>query len=177
MNKKILEKAKKIKLIGMDIDGVLTGGEIVVLNSGEEVKFWNVKDRFGFALAHKSGSGLKFVWITGRESKEVERQAKEIGIDAVYQNCQDKLSAFKEVLKNFSLKQEGVAYIGDDLMDLPVLKRVGFSICPNDAPEELKKIVDHISPFPGGGGVFREVIEIVLKAKNLWRKTVCEYLR
>lgn len=177
MNKKILEKAKKIKLVGMDIDGVLTGGEIVVLNSGEEVKFWNVKDRFGFALARKSGSGIKFVWITGRESKETERQAKEIGIDCIYQNCHDKLAAYKEILKNFSLKQDEVAYIGDDLMDLPVLKRVGFSVCPNDAPEELKKIVDYISPFFGGKGVFRDLIEIVLKAKGLWRKTVSEYLR
>lgn len=177
MNKKILEKAKKIKLIGMDIDGVLTGGEIVVLNSGEEVKFWNAKDRFGFALARKSGGGLKFVWITGRESKEVENQAKEIGVDRIYQNCYDKLSAYREIVKNFSLHPAEIAYIGDDLMDLPILKRVGLSVCPNDAPEELKKIVDHISFYPGGKGVFRETIEIILKAKGLWRKTINEYLR
>lgn len=161
----------------MDIDGVLTRGEIVVLNSGEEIKFWNVKDRFGFALTQKSGSGLKFVWITGRESKEVERQAKEITIDALYQNCKDKLFAFKDVLKKFSVKQDEVAYIGDDLMDLPVLKRVGFSVCPNNAPEELKKIVDYVSPLPGGCGVLREVVEIILKSKGLWHKTVREYLR
>lgn len=161
----------------MDIDGVLTGGEIVVLNSGEEIKLWNVKDRFGFTLARKADSGLKFFWITGRQSKEIENQAKEISIDSVYQNCYDKLAAFKEILKNFTVQSAEVAYLGDDLMDLPVLKRVGFSVCPSDAPEDLKKIVDYVSPNPGGKGVFREIVEMVLKAKGLWRKAVSDYLR
>ena len=93
ISKRIVAKAKKIKLIAMDVDGVLTGGEIIVLESGEEVKFWNVKDRFGFHLLRLSGAPIRLAWITGRKTRQVYDRAKEIGIDDLYQDCMRKREA------------------------------------------------------------------------------------
>jgi 3-deoxy-D-manno-octulosonate 8-phosphate phosphatase (KDO 8-P phosphatase) len=176
MNRKLEALAKKIKLIGMDIDGVLTGGEIIVLDSNEEIKIWNVKDRFGFHLMHRSGANIPFAWITGRESKQVSDRAKEIGIQALYQNCMSKQKAMQEILSRFNLKPEEAAFLGDDLVDVPVLRFVGLSVCPADAPEEVKKEVDYISPYPGGKGVLREVVELVLKSQGFWEKATEGYI-
>lgn len=176
-SKEILKKAKKIKLIAMDVDGVLTNGDIVVRESGEEVKTWNVRDRIAFYFARKSTDKLKFAWITGRASRQVEQQASEIKIDALYQNCMDKLEAVKNLTSTFSVSFSEIAFIGDDLIDLPVLRRVGLSMCPGDAAPEVKEHVDIVSLYPGGKGVLREAVEIVLQAGGLWKKVVAGYLK
>jgi 3-deoxy-D-manno-octulosonate 8-phosphate phosphatase (KDO 8-P phosphatase) len=176
LNKNIQKRAKKIKLIAMDVDGVLTGGEVIVLESGEEIKIWNVKDRFAFHYTRKGLPGIKYAWITGRKSSNVERCAKEIGIDYLYQNCMDKLDAVKEIILELGLKLEEVAYLGDDIVDIPVLKNVGLGVCPNDAASDVRKESDLVSEFTGGKGVFRHVAEIVLKSQNAWKKATCEYI-
>ncbi len=168
------EKAKLIKLIAMDVDGVLTAGEIILLANGEELKIWNVKDRLGFHLARQV-EGIKFAWITGRASAEVIARAKELSIEVVYQGCSKKLVVYEEILRRFSLRPEEVVFVGDDLIDIPVLRRVGLSICPLDAPEEVKKEVDYITSVPGGRGVIREVIELVLKSQKLWDQATMDY--
>ena len=137
--KKLLIKAKKIKLIAMDVDGVLTAGEIIVLDSGGEIKIWNVKDRLAFHLIRRSKADIKLAWITGRASKQVADRAAEIGIDEFYQDCMDKKTAMEEILNKHSIKPEEAVFIGDDLIDIPVLRMVGIGVCPCDAPDEVKK--------------------------------------
>ena len=169
-----LNKVKKIRMILMDIDGVLTNGQITILNSGEEVKSWNVKDRFGFMLVQGSHD-IHVGWISGRRSAEVKKRAKEFNIDILFLEEKDKFRALQLVLKKFPFKRENVAYIGDDLLDLPVLRVVGFSVCPRNAAVDVKREVDFITKSRGGEGVFREVLEIILRAKGKWKKIISKY--
>lgn len=170
----IKAKAKNIEMIGMDIDGVLTPGDIVIMESGEEIKSWNVKDRLGFNLARHAGS-LRFAWISGRGCKQVEETAKDLKIEAIRLKRMDKSEALEEILQEFKLKTENFAYIGDDLVDIPVLKKAGLSFCPKDAPEEVKQVVDYVTQTEGGRGVLREVVELILKLQGKWEKAIREY--
>ena len=173
---RIKTKAKKIKIIGMDIDGVLTPGDIVIMESGEEVKSWNVKDRLGFNLARR-GANLKFAWISGRGCKQVEERAKDLRIEAVRLKRMDKNAALEEILEEFELKPENFAYIGDDLVDIPVLRKVGLSFCPKDAPEEVRKVVNYVTEAEGGRGVLREVVELILKSQGKWEEAIQQYCK
>jgi 3-deoxy-D-manno-octulosonate 8-phosphate phosphatase (KDO 8-P phosphatase) len=176
LSKKLSSLAKNIQLIAMDVDGVLTGGEIIVLDSGKEIKIWNVKDGFGFHLAKLSSAGLKFAWITGGKSDAVRNRSKALGIDILYQECMRKKEAIIEISRKLKVPLKQTLFIGDDLLDIPVFRSVGFSVCPSDAPYEVKKEVDYISKIPGGKGVVREVVEIVLKSRGLWKKATDIYL-
>ncbi|MFA5779828.1 MAG: HAD hydrolase family protein [Elusimicrobiota bacterium] len=173
--KEILDKAKKIKLIAADVDGVLTDGKIVILNSGEELKFWDVYDRFAFTLLRKYAPHIKIAWITGRSSPQVAARANEVGVNYLYQKCMDKISAVNEILKKENLTIDEVAFIGDDFVDLPVLLRCGFSACPKNAPLEVKEAVDCITDAESGKGVFREIVEIIFKSQGLWKKVLENY--
>ncbi|MEW6041414.1 MAG: HAD hydrolase family protein [Elusimicrobiota bacterium] len=175
MNKAILERARKIKLIAMDIDGVLTKGELIILNSGEEVKIWDIRDRLAYTLIKKSGLDIKLAWITGRKSEEVSARAKELKIDYLYQKMAEKLTPYKDILKKSRLTPEQTAYIGDDWLDIPVLKRAGFSVCPQNTPREVSKYAHYITKVNGGYGVLREVVEIVLMAQGVFEKTLSIY--
>jgi 3-deoxy-D-manno-octulosonate 8-phosphate phosphatase (KDO 8-P phosphatase) len=169
-------RAKKIKLIAMDVDGVLTGGEIIFVNSSEEIKIWNVRDGMAFHLAHRTGAGIKFAWITGRSSKQVEERAAEMGIHVLQQNCMKKKEALEDILRKFNIQPDETAYLGDDLVDVPVFRTVGLSVCPSDACEEVKKEAHYMSGLAGGKGVLREVVEIVLKSRGLWGRATEGYL-
>lgn len=171
----VQSRAKKIKVAAMDVDGVLTAGDILILNSGEEIKIWSVRDRVGFFLVHRSGSPLKLVWITARQSEQVRQRAEDLKIAKLFQGNPDKKSALEELLREFQVKPEEVLFIGDDLIDLPVLTRVGLSVCPQDACEDVKSRVHYVTQASGGKGVFREAIEIVLKAQGLWEKASGDY--
>jgi len=177
--KGIIDKAKKVKLIAMDVDGVLTGGEILVYECGskiKELKVWNVRDRMGFSLLRSAKADLKLAWITGRYCKHVADQAKELKIESFTQDCMDKGTAMKGIMKKFLLNHEQVLYIGDDLVDVPVLKMAGLGIAPSDAIPEALNEADYITSVPGGKGVFREVVELVLKAQGLWSFAAANYL-
>ena len=173
---KLLASAKKIKLIATDIDGVLTAGEVILLENNEEIKIWNVKDRAGIAYIKKHLPEVKIVWITGRQSKQVKLRAQELKIDYLVQSCEDKKQTIIEIAKRFKIDLKQIAYIGDDIIDIGVLKSVGFAICPKDATDDVKRYVNYISQYEGGKGVFREVCEIVLKAKDVWSKVLKYYL-
>lgn len=175
IGKKMLGKAKKIKLIATDVDGVLTAGEFILLNSGEEIKIWNIRDRFAYTLLRKSGLDIKLAWITARKSEQVRIRAEELKIEFLYQNYREKIKALNEMVEHTCYKYDNIAYIGDDWLDIPILKRVGLSICPKDAPDEVRKIVDYTSRYDGGKGVFRELVEIVMKAQNAYKKVIQEY--
>ena len=172
MKKQLIEKIKNIKMLAMDVDGVLTGGEIIYINDTDEIKIWSVKDRMGFALAHRAPD-IKLAWITGRSSREVERCARECQIDFLYQNATTKIDAYKELKEKFSLSDEQIAYIGDDLIDIPILRRAGLAVSPADAPGEVKKETDLVTKAAGGKGVFRELVELVLKTQGTWDQA-CE---
>jgi len=168
----LLKRAREIRLLAMDVDGVLTGGEVVVLESGEEIKFWNAKDRLGLALACEKIPSLKIAWITGRSSSAVARAGKDLGIHFVVQHCSDKRIALQKIIRAQKISLRQAAFIGDDLIDLPVLKDVGFSACPADAVADVKKRVNYVSPFPGGKGMVRDILELILKAQNKWHSVV-----
>jgi 3-deoxy-D-manno-octulosonate 8-phosphate phosphatase (KDO 8-P phosphatase) len=168
----VLDRAKNVKLLVCDIDGVLTKGEIIVFNNGEEIKIWNVKDGMGYTLLFMSGLNIKTAWITGRGSLQIQKRAKNIKIDYLVENCSDKLKALNNILEATGLNLTEVAYIGDDIIDLPVLKSVGFAACPKDATEDVKNNALYISSFNGGEGVVRDIIEIIMKSQGVWKKVL-----
>ena len=174
--KQLLNTASKVKLIATDIDGVLTAGEVIVLENGEEIKIWNVKDRQGLHTLKQNLPDIKIAWITGRKSNQVEIRAKEQKVDYLIQECRDKMKAIIDIANKLSIGLSEIAYIGDDIIDLSVLKKVGLSVCPKDAVVEAKKVSKYISQYDGGKGVFREVCEILLKANKKWEEIINKHL-
>jgi 3-deoxy-D-manno-octulosonate 8-phosphate phosphatase (KDO 8-P phosphatase) len=169
------EKIRKIKLLVLDVDGVMTDGSIVYDDSGLESKAFDVKDGHGIKLLERGG--VKTALLTGRTSNVVEHRAKDLGIELVYQGCKDKGKAFEELLSRTSLDAGEVAFVGDDLVDLPVLKRAGLSVTVPDAVEEVKGRVDYVTQRPGGRGAVREVVEVILKAQGKWEGLIEGYFR
>ena len=168
----IEERAKKIKLLILDVDGVLTDGSIIYDNFGDEIKCFNVYDGFGMTLLHRAG--IKSVIITAKKTRIVEKRAKDMYVSKVYSDYM-KLKLYEKAIKKFRVKDEEVCFIGDDFIDLPVLKRVGLSIAPPEAIEEVKKSCHYITKKNGGKGAVREVIEIILKSQGLWDKVTSQY--
>ncbi len=165
----------KIKAFIFDVDGVLTGGEIIYTNSGDEMKIFNIQD--GWAIVELKKYGFITGIITGRSSALVEKRAKELKIDYLVQGQLKKLDAYEDFKSKYSLTDEEIAYMGDDLIDLPILVRCGFAACPADANDEVKKRVHMISRFMGGKGAAREIIEEVLKAKGIWEQIMDNFCR
>lgn len=173
LSEKVQKKAKKIKFLILDVDGVLTSGGIILDSKNNELKIFNVRDGHGLVMLHKSGIGIAV--ITGRHSRAVERRMKELGITEVYQGAREKLRILKEIMEKYGLKKEEIAVMGDDIIDLSILSRAGFSVAPQDAHEEVKKVVDYITEDKAGKGAVRELCDIILKAKGLWDKFIDEY--
>ena len=165
----------RVKLFLVDVDGVMTDGRIVYGNYGDELKFFDVQDGFGMVLLRRAG--LKTVIVSGKKSRVNPRRVKELGVDKLYQNAFDKLKILEQILKKFKVKADEVCYIGDDLIDLPVLKRVGFSAAPANAVDEVKKAVHHCTEKPGGRGAARELAEMILKAQGRWAAVTERYFR
>lgn len=171
----LLKKAKNIKLLACDVDGVLTRGEIIILNNGEEVKIWNVKDGLGYHELRGTFPRVKTAWITGRQSQQVQQRAESMHIDYLVQNCMGKKAALEAILEESGFKASETAYIGDDIVDIPVLSRAGLSVCPQNAADEVKKHVDYVSGINGGEGIVREVVELILKARGEWKRVLDKY--
>lgn len=169
----IEERAKKVKLLIMDVDGVLTDGRIIYANSGDQLKFFDVTDGMGLALL--SHAGLKSAILTAKKSKVVARRAKDMHIDKVYQNAHRKSEVFKKILNDFKVSPEEVCFIGDDVIDISVLKKVGFAICAPNAVSEVKNEVHYITKREGGRGAVREVIDMILKTQGKWDEAIKEY--
>lgn len=161
---KIVEKARAVRLLLLDVDGVMTDGRIIYTDNGEEIKAFNVRDGYGIKLLIREGVGVAI--LTARKSKVVMHRAGDLGINMVYQGVEDKLSAFEQIIKEKGLSSKEVCYMGDDLVDLPVLKRAGLSITVADAHEEVKNSVDYVTKTAGGKGAVREVCELIAKAQE-----------
>ncbi len=163
-----------IKMILTDIDGVLTDGRIVLSEKGELTAFFDVKDGHMIKMAQKAG--LIVGAISGRSSKANFYRMNELGITELYQDCHKKLPQAEIIIKKYDLSWNQTAYIGDDVIDIPVLRKVGFSACPADAAEEVKEYVDFVSNYNGGRGALREIIIAILKKNGQWQKVLSDYL-
>lgn len=163
-----------IKLLIIDVDGVLTDGRIFCNDRGEEQKVFHVKDGSGIAFWHRAG--LKSAIISGRTSRAVEYRARELGIEDVCQGAHNKLEVYERLIERHGVRDEEVCYIGDDLIDLPVLRRVGFSVAVTGSPEEVLSRVDYVTKAPGGEGAVREVVEKVLKSQGKWEGILKKYI-
>lgn len=165
--------ARDIKLLILDVDGVLTDGSIILDNGNNEYKAFHVRDGHGIRmLIH---AGIKVAIITGRYSKVVERRAHELGITDVFQKCLKKKAAYAQLLKQHSLKDHEVAYVGDDIIDAPIMAVVGLPVAVADAADEAKKYALMITKNRGGRGAVREITDFILKAKGLWKRIFDEY--
>jgi len=162
----MVEKTKMIKLVILDVDGVLTDGSLIVGDSGEEMKVFNVHDGLGITLA--LSVGIKVAFLSGRYSQAVANRAKDLRVEEVHQGVANKLAVYESLLKKYSLKDDEVCYVGDDLSDIPPLQKAGLSYAVPDAPEEVKKAAKRTTKNPGGKGAVREVIDLILKSAGLW---------
>ena len=167
------ERLKKIKLLILDVDGVMTDGRIIFDSNGVESKFFNVKDGHGIKMAQRAG--IEFAIISGRHSQVVANRAAELGIVHVYQKAMDKLTPYLDILEKTGLDDTQVAFMGDDVIDIPVLRRVGFAAAPADAVEEVLPHVHFITNNRGGWGAVREVCDLLLKGQESWETITARY--
>jgi len=167
------DKAARIRLFLTDVDGVLTDGGIVLSSDGVEAKRFHVRDGHGMKMLGRAG--IRVGILTGRISEVVEFRARELGIHIVRQGAKDKLLIWDDILKEQGVSPEEVAYVGDDIVDLPVLRAAGFSAAPCDAEQYVLDMVDFISSRPGGMGAVREIIEFILHANGSWESVSNKY--
>ena len=159
-----------IRAIIMDVDGVLTDGKIIMGNENIELKSFHVRDGMAINLAIRSG--IKIGFLTSRTSDVVKKRAEELNIDYLFQGVENKLSKLIEISSLEKIPLKNICYIGDDIIDIPILNRVGFSATVFDAPEEVKCVVSYISKNKGGMEAVRDIIQHILVAQNKWEKII-----
>lgn len=162
----IYKKAKYIKFLMMDVDGVLTDGKVIYNDQGLEIKMFNVRDGMGIKLLKEAG--IDVVIVSSRKSKAVRHRAHELGIRAVFLGVSNKLHLYEDLLKQKGLRHQDAGYIGDDIADIPVLKKVGLAMAVADAAEEVKAVADYVTQKKGGEGAVREVCQLILQAQDKW---------
>lgn len=161
------EKLVKISCFVLDVDGVLTNGSLILVPGGEQARVMHIRD--GYAMQHAVKSGYKILILSGGKSEEVRSRLIGLGIRDIQMNCDDKLNALIDYMAEHGLKKEELIYIGDDIPDLPAMKTCGMAVCPADAAQEIKKICHYVSPYRGGEGCVRDVIEQALKVQGKWQ--------
>ena len=170
----LISKAAQVELLVLDVDGVLTDGRIVYTSDGEQILAFHVRDGLGMKLVAECG--VQVAIISARKGAALERRAAELGIDLLFQGVTDKAACLKKLLDNLGLTREKVAAVGDDWVDLPVLKCVGLSVIVSDAASNMSDYVDFVTEKPGGAGAVREVCELILKAKKKWAHCFDKFL-
>ena len=163
----------KIKLLILDVDGVMTDGRIIFDSNGIESKFFNVKDGHGIKMLQRSG--IEIGIISGRESRVVANRATELGITQVYQKSLDKLVPYRQMLEATGVSDEQVAFMGDDVIDIPLLRRVGFAAAPADAVSEVLPFAHFVAKNRGGWGAVRELCDLIMKAQGTWESATARY--
>jgi 3-deoxy-D-manno-octulosonate 8-phosphate phosphatase (KDO 8-P phosphatase) len=162
-----------IRAVILDVDGVLTDGRILLSDDGSETKCFHVWD--GTGIQYLLRSGIQVAFLTGRESEAVTHRARELGVAHVRQGAKNKLPAYESLLADLGLADADVCYVGDDLPDIPVMRRVGFSVAVADAREEVRALAHHVTHAPGGAGAVREIAERILKATGKWAAILSRY--
>jgi len=171
----IERRASRIKLLLMDCDGVLTDGRIWLTGDGDEQKSFNTHDGLGLSLLHRAG--IKSGIISGRDSNAVKRRASELGIEFVRQGNEDKHKAFDDILAAANVDDDETAYIGDDLPDIPFLRRSKLAVAVADAVPEVRAVAHFVTVAKGGHGAVREVVELILKSQGRWNDLLEDYLK
>ncbi|HEV2859678.1 MAG TPA: HAD hydrolase family protein [Pyrinomonadaceae bacterium] len=169
----VARRAARLKLLLLDCDGVLTDGRITLVEGGDELKSFHTRDGHGLVLLHRAGlsSGI----ISGRTSSAVERRARDLGIKFVRQGELNKIVAFEEVLAEAGVGPQEVAFVGDDVVDVPLMRRSGLAVAVADATEETRAAAHYVTRLPGGFGAVREVCELILKAQGRWDELMSRY--
>ena len=169
----MLDKLTDIRLLLLDVDGVLTDGRIIYDANGLEIKCFNVKDGHGIKMLQRYGVQVGI--ITGRTSKVVELRARELGVELVYQGALIKLQCYDDVKLKTGLSDCQIAYMGDDVIDVPVMRRAGFTAAPPDALPEVLAVANYITARAGGKGAVREVCDLILRGRGLWERVAERY--
>ena len=175
MTEQIAERARRVRLLILDIDGVMTDGRIVYSVYGDELRFFDVQDGLGITLMNRAG--LRSIIITAKKSRIVKARARDLKVAKTYHGYLDKLKALAKALRKFRVTPEEVCFIGDDLIDLPVLKRVGFAVSVPNAVDAVKAQAHYITSRTGGRGAVREVCDLILKAQGKWDLATAAYFR
>jgi 3-deoxy-D-manno-octulosonate 8-phosphate phosphatase (KDO 8-P phosphatase) len=164
---------KNIKLVITDVDGVLSDGKVYYGESGEELKSFNIKDGLGIKLL--ASIGISTAIITGRKSAIVARRAKELGVEHLYQGKKNKLKSYDEIINSFNISPDEVAYLGDDLPDLPLLQKSGVGIAVNDAATQVIAGADYVTRTKGGEGCLREVADLIIDQNSAWEPLLKQF--
>ncbi len=172
--KQLMEAASKVRLLILDVDGVMTDGRIIIDDNGVEYKAFNVRDGHGIKMLQRTG--VEVAIITGRRSEVVLKRAQELGIKHVHQRSHNKLETFEELKKELGVEDAQAAFVGDDLVDLPVMRRVGLSVAVADADSEVCARAHWVTESGGGRGAVREVTDLIIKARGLWDEATKTYL-
>jgi len=170
----IIEKAKKIEMVIFDVDGVMTDSSLFIGDDGQEYKAFNSKDGHGMRMLLECG--VKAAVITGRKSRVVEHRMKDLGVSLVYQGYRDKTPAFEHLIEEVGISMDKIAYVGDDVVDLPIMSRVDFAIAVQDAHPFVKQHAHWITPRCGGQGAVRDVCEFILEAQGMLADKLESYL-
>ena len=171
----LAQRIQKVKLVIVDIDGVLTDGRIVLGDYGDELKFFDVQDGFGLVMLRRAG--LLVIIMSGKKSKINHRRAKELQVNKIFQNVHDKLKLFEQLVQKYKIQPEEICYIGDDLIDLPVMTRVGVAVAVANSVEEVKKAAHYVTQKYGGRGAVREAADLLLKGLGRWAEVTERYFR
>ena len=175
ISEELKERIRKIRVLIVDNDGVLTDGRIVYGDHGDEIKFFDVQDGFGLVLLRRAG--YKTVMMSGKKSRVNKRRAKDLQFSGIYQNAYDKLAVFEKAAKKFKVTPEQICYIGDDLIDLPPMKRCGLAVAVPDAVGDVLKAAHYVTSRRGGRGAVREIVDILLKTQGQWADVTSRYFR
>lgn len=172
-NLTLAARAARVKLLILDVDGVLTDGRVVYDAEGREIKFFDIQDGHGLKLLQRTG--VKVALLSGRESNVNRIRARELGIEELHEDCKIKLPVFEKILAAHKLTAEAVAFMGDDLIDLPPMRAAGLALAPANAVPEVKEAAHWVFPKPGGGGAVRLACELIMKSAGTWQEVTARY--
>ena len=173
ISKEVRERAAKVKLLVLDVDGVLTDGRIIMDHKGREIKAFNVRDGHGLRLLREAG--IEVAILTGRSSPVVQKRADDLGILWVRQGVNDKVGAYEKIVRKMGITDNEACFVGDDLVDIPLLKRVGIPIVVADGAPEAKRFARYVTQSSGGKGAVREVCDLLLQTQGKWEAVLRRY--
>jgi 3-deoxy-D-manno-octulosonate 8-phosphate phosphatase (KDO 8-P phosphatase) len=170
----VRERAGRIRVVLLDVDGVLTDGRILMGSSGDDGRCFHSRDGLGMRLGQQAG--LTFGIISGRRSEVVAGRASELDITEIHQGVLDKIACLEKILARLDVADDAICYIGDDLVDVPVMRRVGFAAAPSDAAPEAREAADYVTASAGGRGAVREVVDVLLRSSGKWKEVTKRFL-